>query len=173
MTIDGYVVALVIIPCFLMGLLCYFSIQIMLRKQLLQQKFQLIKENKKQSLPNKLQAYERFTLLLDRISLDKLLVRIAPLNDDFEAYKHLLIATIEQEFEHNSTQQIYVSQQCWNTITTAKSTVISQLHQLSADGTVTDAQSFRQLGLRKHTSISSANQVAQSYIRQEVAELFA
>lgn len=172
MNVNFYLVVLVLAPCLFIGLMSYFSIQSMLKKQLLQQKFQLIKENQKQGIPIKMQAYERFTLLLDRISLDKLLVRIAPVDDSTEAYKHLLIATIDQEFEHNTTQQIYVSDDCWKAIVSAKSTVISQLHQLSNSEAITSASSFREEGLKKHASTSSANQIAQSFIRKEVGELF-
>jgi len=172
MTVDFNLIILVLTPCVFIGLISYFSIQSMLKKQLLNQKFQLLKANQKEGFPIKMQAYERFTLLLDRISLNKLLVRIAPVDQNKEAYKHLLIATIDQEFEHNTTQQIYISDDCWNAIVSAKSTIISQLHQLGAQEEVEDANKFREEGLKKYASISSANQIAQSFIRSEVGELF-
>lgn len=172
MTVNFYLVILVLAPCVFIGIISYISIQSMLKKQLLQQKFQLIEANQKQVLPIKIQAYERFTLLLDRISLNKLLVRVAPVDDGVEAYKHLLIATIDQEFEHNTTQQIYISDECWQAIVSAKSTVISQLHQLGSLEAVTTASLLREEGLKKHTLTSSANQIAQSFIRSEVGELF-
>jgi len=172
MTVDFNLIILVLTPCIFIGLISYFSIQSMLKKQLLNQKFQLLKSNQKEGLPLKLQAYERFTLLLDRISLNKLLVRIAPVEENKEAYKHLLIATIDQEFEHNTTQQIYISDDCWNAIVSAKSTVISQLHQLGIQEEVIDAKTFREAGLKKYAITSNANQIAQSFIRSEVAELF-
>ncbi len=172
MTVDFTLVILVLAPCLFIGLISYFSIQSMLKKQLLQQKFQLIKANQKQGIPIKLQAYERFTLLLDRISLSKLLVRVAPVGDNIDAYKHLLLATIDQEFEHNTTQQIYISDDCWSAIVSAKSTVISQLHQLGEQESIKSTNQFREEGLKKYASTSSANQIAQSFIRNEVRELF-
>ncbi len=172
MTVDFTLVILVLAPCLFIGLISYFSIQSMLKKQLLQQKFQLIKANQKQGIPIKLQAYERFTLLLDRISLSKLLVRVAPVGDNTDAYKHLLLATIDQEFEHNTTQQIYISDDCWSAIVSAKSTVISQLHQLGEQENIKSTNQFREEGLKKYASTSSANQIAQSFIRNEVRELF-
>lgn len=172
MTVDFKLIILVFGPCLFIGLICYFSIQSMLKKQLLNQKFQLLKSNQKEGLPLRLQAYERFTLLLDRISLNKLLVRVAPVDENKEAYKHLLLATIDQEFEHNTTQQIYISDDCWNAIVSAKSTVISQLHQLGTQEAVSDAKTFREAGLKKYATTSNANQIAQSFIRNEVAELF-
>ena len=172
MTVDFNLIILVISPCILIGLISYFSIQSMLKKEVLKQKYQLLKSNQKEALPLKLQAYERFTLLLDRITLNKLLIRVTPVDENKEAYKHLLIATVDQEFEHNTTQQIYISDDCWNAIVSAKSTVISQLHQLGTAEAVTNAKTFREEGLKKYASTSSANQIAQSFIRSEVGELF-
>ncbi len=172
MNINFNLVVLVVVPCIVVALGAYFSMQLMLKKELLKQRFEVLKGNQKEALPLKLQAYERFTLLLDRISLQKLLVRITPVDSDKEAYKHLLLATIDQEFEHNTTQQIYISDDCWKAIVSAKSTIISQLHQLGGEEAVINASSFREIGLQKFGSVSSSNQIAQSFIRTEVGELF-
>ncbi len=172
MTIDFNLIALVVVPAIIVALVAHFSMQLMLKKELLKQRFEVLKGNQKEALPLKLQAYERFTLLLERISLQKLLVRITPVDSDKEAYKHLLLATLDQEFEHNTTQQIYISDDCWNAIISAKSTIISQLHQLGNEESVTNANSYREVGLQKFANVSSANQIAQSFIRSEVKELF-
>ena len=55
-----------------------------------------------------LQAYERLTLLMERINPSQMMVRISPLSDDKTDYQNLVIAQIDQEFEHNLSQQIYV-----------------------------------------------------------------
>ena len=68
--------------------------------------FQLKKENQKDALPLRLQAYERMTLFLERIEPSKVLTRIAPSNSDKVDYANFVIAQIDQEFEHNLTQQI-------------------------------------------------------------------
>ncbi len=172
MKIDIYTVILVVLPTLVIALVCYFSIQAMVKKELLKQKYTLLKSSQKEMLPLRLQAYERFTLLLDRISLDKLLVRIPPNGEDKDAYKNLLIATIDQEFEHNLTQQIYISDECWKTILTAKNTVISQLHSLSVKEEVTDANIYRNEGIAQFPSSTSATNIAQAFIRSEVGFLF-
>ncbi len=172
MKIDIYTVILVVLPTLVIALVSYFSIQAMLKKELLKQKYNLLKTNQKEILPLKLQAYERFTLLLDRISLDKLLVRVSPSGEDKNAYKNLLIATIDQEFEHNLTQQIYISDECWKTILTAKNTMISQLHSLSVKDGVSNATDYRNEGIAQFPSSESATNVAQAYVRSEVSLLF-
>ena len=141
----------------------------MLKKELMKQKYQLLKANQKEVMPIKLQAYERFTLLLDRVSISKLLVRVTPVSDDVTVYKNLLIATIDQEFEHNLTQQMYISEECWQAIIVAKNTVISQLHSLTPE--VSNASEYRNLGLTKFPA-EGATQLAQAFIRSEVSQLF-
>lgn len=100
-------------------------------------KWQLMYENRKQSLPIRLQAYERMALFLERIQPAKLLVRVAPIQTEAEGYVNLLIRNIDQEFEHNLAQQIYLSADAWLLVLQAKNAVIQQLRnagvQLQAD----------------------------------------
>jgi hypothetical protein len=77
-------------------------------------------EQKTISTPIQLQAYERLTLLTDRIALPSLITR--NLSHGFSArdYQLFLIQTIKQEFEYNITQQIYVSADAWNAVRNLK-----------------------------------------------------
>ena len=171
MEVNFEVVALAILPATIVAAVCFYMINSMLKKEVMKQKYMLLKANQKDALPIKLQAYERITLLLDRISLSKLLVRVAPISEDIEAYKSLLISTLNQEFEHNLTQQIYVSDECWNAIIASKNTIITQLHVLSQDENISNAAEYRNLGLTKYSG-ETATQVAQSFVRTEVGQLF-
>lgn len=67
----------------------------------------------KETLPLRLQAYERLFLLIDRINPSNILVRLN--NPGFSAGElhYLLIAEIRNEFQHNITQQLYVSDTAW------------------------------------------------------------
>ncbi|MFX8071243.1 hypothetical protein ABTK88_19155, partial [Acinetobacter baumannii] len=67
-----------------------------------------------------LQAYERLTLLVDRITLPNLISRLN--NPDFSAQEMqvLLTQTIKQEFDYNITQQIYVSAESWEAVKNLK-----------------------------------------------------
>ena len=57
-----------------------------------------IKENQKQSLPIKMQAYERMTLFLERITPSNLLIRVTPISSNKEDYEALIIQNIENNF---------------------------------------------------------------------------
>ena len=63
-----------------------------------------------------LQAYERLILLADRIALPNLIQRVNQPGFTAREMQSLLTQTIRQEFEHNITQQIYVSAEAWDAV---------------------------------------------------------
>lgn len=74
--------------------------------------------------PNKIQAYERLVLLLERISLTRLISEYNTNGLSAFALKNTMILAIECEFNHNISQQIYISNQGWSVIKLAKENVI-------------------------------------------------
>ena len=66
----------------------------------------------------RLQAYERLTLLVDRIALPNLISRINQAGTSAKDMQMLLTRSIKEEFDHNITQQIYVSTDAWNSVKT-------------------------------------------------------
>jgi hypothetical protein len=63
-----------------------------------------------------LQAYERLILLTDRIALPNLIQRVHQPGLSAREMQSLLNLSIRQEFEHNITQQIYVSAEAWDAV---------------------------------------------------------
>ncbi|MBT4916138.1 MAG: hypothetical protein HON66_04850 [Formosa sp.] len=119
----------------------------------------------------KLQAYERLALFLERISLTNLLTRVPPISTKKEDYQYLLIQTIEQEFEHNMLQQIYVSEECWNIILTAKNSNIQYIRNCDTSNNTLTADKFRELVLTMTINDTSSSGVALSYLKNEVSKL--
>lgn len=130
-----------------------------------------MRENQKQALPLRLQAYERLALFLERINPAKLLIRVAPLNDDKMDYQNLLIHHIEQEFEHNLAQQIYVSDDCWVILLKAKNTIIQHIRKSAMDTSVADADKLREKILSDQLQDEAATNVALTYLKSEVAQI--
>lgn len=66
-----------------------------------------------QTLPLRLQAYERVVLFIERINPANMLVRMN--NPDYSAAElyMLIVAELRNEYQHNITQQIYVSPATW------------------------------------------------------------
>lgn len=78
----------------------------------------------KESLPLKLQAFERLILFLERISPNSLLVRVHRGGMSAIQLQAELVATIRAEFEHNLSQQIYVSDEAWEEVKDGKEEMI-------------------------------------------------
>ncbi|MEC4005804.1 hypothetical protein OX283_014125 [Flavobacterium sp. SUN052] len=158
------------LPALITGAVAYYSFQTFSKSEQSRRKFQLLKENQKQALPLRLQAYERLALFLERINPSKLLVRIAPLNNDKMDYSNLLIFHIEQEYEHNLTQQIYVSDECWTMILTAKNSIIQNIRKTAIEVDVENSDKLRQTILSNLFDSESASNLALGYLKNEVKE---
>ena len=85
----------------------------------------------------KLQAYERLILLANRITVPNLITRLqndGKSNSTLSATDQqlLLVSTIKEEFEHNVTQQLYVSKTAWEAVSNFKEKNILLIHQAAA-----------------------------------------
>ncbi len=83
-------------------------------------------------LPIKLQAYERLVLLADRISLPNLVSRVNQTGVSAREMQTLLTQTIKQEFDHNITQQIYVSPAAWDAVRNLKEQNMLIINQVAS-----------------------------------------
>lgn len=90
----------------------------------------------------KLQAYERLIVLASRIALPDLISRMNQPDASAREMQLLLTQTIKQEFDHNITQQLYVSADAWSAIKSLKEQNMLIVNQcaatLSATATATD-----------------------------------
>ncbi|MBC8035483.1 MAG: hypothetical protein H7Y03_15140 [Chitinophagaceae bacterium] len=84
------------------------------------------------ALQLRLQAYERLVLLADRIALPNLISRLNMAGVSAKEMQLLLIQTTRQEFEHNTTQQIYVSTEAWEAIKNLKEQNMLIINQVSS-----------------------------------------
>lgn len=82
--------------------------------------------------PLKLQAYERLILLADRISLPNLVSRCNQPGLNVREMQNLLVQTVRQEFDHNITQQIYVSPEAWDAVRNLKEQNLLIINQVSS-----------------------------------------
>lgn len=160
------------LPSLITGGVAYYLFQSYFNDQQNTRKWLLQKDAKKDALPLRLQAYERMTLFLERISLNKLLVRISPISQNKNDYENYVIAQIEQEFEHNLTQQIYISDQCWIVISTAKNATIQTIRKANMSEKITSADKLREVILSDSMENQSPISLALTFIKSEVSELF-
>ncbi|WP_299443223.1 hypothetical protein [uncultured Aquimarina sp.] len=161
-----------LIPSLFITLLALYYFKTHTDNEEKRRRFLLHKENQKQALPLRLQAYERIVLFLERISPGKLLLRTPPLNEDKKNYESLLVHTIEQEFDHNLTQQIYISDECWNIVKAAKNGTIALVRQTVLKEEVDSASKMREMILTAIVEKGSPSDTALSAIKSEVEDLF-
>ncbi len=111
-------------------------------------------------------------MFLERTDPNKLLVRVKPISEDTAKYEELLIKNIEQEFEHNLAQQIYLTSECWNLVNAAKNATIQVIRQGAMREKDTTAAKMREYLLRSFLGEVTPSQKALDYVRKEVSELF-
>ena len=86
----------------------------------------------KETVPLRLQAYERMCLFLERISPNSVLVRTHKSGMSARELQSDLLVTIRTEFEHNLSQQIYISSGAWEVVKNAKEDMIRIINSASA-----------------------------------------
>jgi hypothetical protein len=160
------------LPSIVTGLVAFYFFDLHTKNEEGRRHYLLNKEAQKNALPLRLQAYERMTLYMERINPTKLLIRITPLSEDKNDYENLVIAQIEQEFEHNLTQQIYMSDECWTIIVTAKNATIQTIRKANRNDGVDSADKLREVILSDLLEKQSPSNAALAYIKNEVGQLW-
>lgn len=161
-----------LLPALLAGLIAYYFFKTFVSHQKEMQYLEMRKENRSEALPLRLQAFERLVLFLERISPGQLLNRVKPIGDDKLDYENLLIASIEQEFEHNVAQQVYVSQKCWDAIKASKNSTIALIRRTRQSKKITSAQALREEVLTQLLEKSSPSDTGIAFLKNEIKTLF-
>jgi hypothetical protein len=82
--------------------------------------FILKQDNNKALAPLRISAYERIIVMLERITPQAMVMRISATSSN-AAYLHMdLTKALREEFEHNISLQMYVSDECWNKVKRAR-----------------------------------------------------
>jgi len=157
------------VPALITGGVAYFMFGAFVRQDNNEKKFNALVAKKKESLPIKLQAYERLLLFSERINPSKLIVRVNPIGEDTDSYLHLLIGNIEQEFEHNLVQQLYVSEESWQAVVASKFAIINKLHEIAEKSE--NANELRNNFLAVYSNNESPTETALAILKQQVKKL--
>ena len=135
---------LTIVSIVLSGLALIISLYVLFRKP--PKIVQAAAGIKFESMPMQLQAYERLVLLTERIALPNLISRLSQPGISAYEMKIILTENIKQEFEHNSTQQLYVSPVSWDAVRNLKEQNILVVNQVA--GTLPPTASAADLNKR-------------------------
>ena len=114
-----------IIPSLVILGVVHFLLKNFFDNEFLRRKMELKIENSKMITPLKLQAYERIVILMERMSPNNLIFRVSTPGISATQLKILLIEDINNEFNHNVSQQVYISPQAWQMVRIAKEEMIN------------------------------------------------
>jgi len=158
------------LPALITGGVAYYFFDLHTKNEEGRRRYLLNKEAQKDALPLRLQAFERMVLFLERINPTKLLIRLTPFSSDKNDYENYVIAQIEQEFEHNLTQQIYMSDECWTIILTAKNATIQMIRKANMSERVDSADKLREVILSDLMDKQTPSNAALGFLKNEVKE---
>ncbi len=162
------------LPVLIVSLVFYFLVRSFLKTEEHRRKSEIAVEHDRLIIPLRLQAYERVILLLERIAPDAMLVRIDYANMSCRELQRELLQMIRIEFDHNVTQQLYLSLDAWNKVRLAKDQTV-QIINMATEGTQSGmpaqalSHNIMQRIMEEHKTPSV---VAIEYLKTEVRELF-
>jgi len=115
----------IILPSLIVAGAIYFLFQQFLEKEQQRRLIEMRMEASKTTLPLRLQALERVTLLLERITPNNLLVRVSSAGLPASDYHRLLLQEVRAEVEHNLSQQLYMQPETWAAVKQAQESVVN------------------------------------------------
>ncbi len=105
--------------------IAFYLIKPYLDKQDTIQLLELKKNISSQTLPLRLQAYERMVLFIERVNPANMLIRLKAGDYTASELHALVVNEVRNEYQHNITQQIYVTLRAWGVIKQLKNDTLN------------------------------------------------
>lgn len=135
---------------------------------------QLFLNNQNMITPLRLQAYERSILFLERISPENLIMRVNRSGFTCQQLQSELLQSIRSEFEHNLSQQIYISHGAWEMLKIARGRTIQLINSM-AEKSPKDSPSINLSKAILETIVDQEKTPAAdaiAFIKKEISQLF-
>lgn len=124
-------IAKYLLPAIVVLLSSYLIVQKFLINDLKRKQIALLRETADTTLRLRLQAYERLALFMERVHPRNLIPRVYVPGMTVQDLRTACQVTINTEFEHNLSQQLYVSRHVWETCKGVKEQELNMIHQLA------------------------------------------
>ena len=164
----------ILLPAALVLYAMYLTMKSIMAKEAVKANMDYKIENSKVVLPNRLQAFERMCLFLERLSPGNLVLRLNTSKLTAKELQQLMIAEIREEFNHNLSQQIYMSDKSWDMIKNTVEDVIALINT-NAEKLDADAKSvelakliFNEIEKREIDPVS----ITLSEVKSEIRDIF-
>jgi hypothetical protein len=162
------------IPSLVLFFTVYFFLRTWSKQEDKRRKHEFNMHLKDDILPVRLQAYERIILFLERIAPESVLMRIKRQGMTAAQLQAELQNTVRHEYEHNLSQQTYVSSDAWKMVQMARNHILKIVNDSA--GELKEGASAASLGkliLEKVMELKTPpSQVAIDFLKKEVQELF-
>jgi hypothetical protein len=165
---------MIFIPAAITALTAWLTLRSVHQKELKKQMLELKFRSQEVITPIRLQAYERTALLLERMKPESLLLRHTGSQLTVNSYRHILLTSIRNEFEHNLSQQVYVSAALWDAVREAKEETVRMIHaaagKLLAEASGNDlAQAILEINVR---TIPQPSDRALAVLKEEIKNMY-
>ena len=163
-----------IAPALVVFATAYFMLQKLIDNDQRKRKLEMISANQRIITPIRLQAYERLVLFLERIAPDALIMRSMQQQMTAKQMQSEMLSTIRAEYQHNVSQQIYISANAWKVIKSVKENLIKLINS-AADNVAPDASAM-ELG-KKILEVMMKLEVSPTepglqYLKEEINKFF-
>jgi hypothetical protein len=144
-------------------------------KEMRRAQLELSKQKKTQNfLAERMEAYQRSILLLERIHPNSLIMRIHNPALPSAVFQAELIKAVREEFEHNVTQQLFISIEGWNMLKKAKDETVKIINV--AGQKMTETSMSTDLASKIFEIVGEVgdlpSEIAVEYLKKEFQELF-
>ena len=114
----------ILIPASVVLYAAYLLVRSFIQKEIDLKRLEVRSRSIETVLPNRLHAYERMTLFLERMAPQNLLVRLNTAAIPAREFHQQLLAEVRNEYNHNVSQQVYIGEDVWELIKSAKEDLI-------------------------------------------------
>ncbi|MDX5421185.1 MAG: hypothetical protein LPK07_13695 [Hymenobacteraceae bacterium] len=164
----------IVLPALIVAGAMYYLVQKHYERDYKIRVLELRQKNAEVITPIRLQAYERVVLLLERITPSNLLLRVSAANQTAADYHRLLLSEIRSEFNHNLSQQVYMTGQAWQQVKHAREEVVNLINRTYQE--LPEKAKGTDLAKRILENILSSEQDptarAITYVKQEIGQIF-
>jgi len=153
----------------------YLVVKTFTEKEIERGRLDLRKKSVDYVIPNRLQAYERICLLLERISISNLVMRVNNPEFNVAMFHSQLLNELRNEFNHNLSQQIYVSDDAWFLVKRAIEENTALINQSYGDLVDKEAKGFELAKVMFNKQSMAKSDVVQEailFLKQEIRKNF-
>lgn len=164
----------IIVPALIVLYAAYLLVRSFIAREIDLKRLEVRGRSIETTLPMRLQAYERIALFLERITPDNLLLRISIPGLPAKEFQHLLLNEIRNEYNHNVSQQIFMSEDVWDLVKGAKEDLILTINESISelDEQATSLDLSKKIMEKSMNKPSDAIAFALSELKKEIHQAF-